>query len=214
MTGGFGLWRRRLWVWLPPAVALAAATFYLIVLERGVRSQGAALDARLLTAQREHGAAQESVARLETLAAAAQATREQVERLKEEKFATEGGRFTSLIREIKQLAEHAGLDPRDIGYPEESYTDLGLVKRSFVFAVQGSYANLRAFLYLLEFSPSYVTVDQILVDELAGSKGLGVSLRLSTFFSAPDLPAGAAAPATRAAPSAFVSSATVGGGGS
>jgi hypothetical protein len=214
MTGAFGLWRRRLWIWLPPAVVLAAATFYLVVLERGMRSQGAALDARLLTAQREHAAAQESLAKLEALAAAAQATREQVERLKEEKFATEGGRFTSLIREIKQLAEHAGLDPRDIGYPEESYTDLGLVKRSFVFVVQGSYANLRAFLFLLEFSPSYVTVDQILVNDLASSKGLGVSLRLSTFFSAPEVPAGTAGSATKAAPSSFVSSATVGGGGS
>ena len=111
----------------------------------------------------------------------------------EEKFATESGRFTSLVREIKQLAEHAGLDPKEIGYPEEAFADLGLVRRSFVFTVQGSYVNLRAFLYLLELSPSYVTVDSIEVRELAGAKGLGVDLRLSTFFAAP--PPAAAAPA-------------------
>ncbi|MEO8198564.1 MAG: hypothetical protein ABI689_17765 [Thermoanaerobaculia bacterium] len=195
MSRSFGLWRRRIWIWLPPAVALTAATLYLVSLQRGVRSQGANLEARLEAAQREHGQAQAAVTRLEKLDAAAQATRTQMARFMEEKFATEGGRFTSLVREIKQLAEHAGLDPREIGYPEEAYADLGLVRRSFIFSVQGSYVNLRAFLYLLELSPSYVTVDEIEVRELAGAKGLGVNLRLSTFFAAPP-------PATSAAPPA------------
>ncbi len=185
MSGSFGLWRRRLWIWLPPAVALLAATLYLVYFQRGLRAQGANLDGRLLTAEREHDAAGKDLARLESLAEKALSTREQMARLKEEKFATESGRFTSLVREIKQLAEHAGLDPREIGYPEESYADLGLVRRSFVFGVQGSYVNLRAFLYLVELSPSYVTIDQIEVRELAGAKGLGVNLRLSTFFVAP-----------------------------
>jgi|JI10StandDraft_1071094.scaffolds.fasta_scaffold64463_4 hypothetical protein len=193
MRGSFGLWRRRLWIWLPPAVALAAATLYLVSLERGVRSQGATLASRLEVAQREHGQASAALARLEALDTSARATREQMARLMEEKFATESGRFTSLVREIKQLAEHAGLDPKEIGYPEEAFADLGLVRRSFVFTVQGSYVNLRAFLYLLELSPSYVTVDSIEVRELAGAKGLGVDLRLSTFFAAP--PPAAAAPA-------------------
>lgn len=195
MSAAFGLWRRRLWIWLPPAVALTAATLYLVSLQRGVRSQGATLEARLEVAQREHGQAQSGLARLEKLAAAAQANRDETVRFMEEKFATEAGRFTSLVREIKQLAEHAGLDPKEIGFPEEAYAELGLVRRSFVFSVQGSYVNLRAFLYLLELSPSYVSVDSIQVRELAGGKGLAVNLRLSTFFSAPPPPQPAAAPA-------------------
>lgn len=185
MSGAYGLWRRRLWIWLPPAVALLAATLFLVYLVRGEQARGASLQASLEVAERQHHEARASLDRLETLAAAAQATRQQMEHLMEEKFATESGRFTDLIREIKLLAEHAGLDPRDIGYPEEDFAELGLVRRSFVFTVQGSYANLRAFLYLLELSPSFVTVDQIEVRELSGAKGLGVSLRLSTFFSAP-----------------------------
>ena len=158
-----------------------------------MRSQGATLASRLEVAQREHDQASAALARLDALDTSARATREQMARLMEEKFATESGRFTSLVREIKQLAEHAGLDPKEIGYPEEAFADLGLVRRSFVFTVQGSYVNLRAFLYLLELSPSYVTVDSIEVRELAGAKGLGVDLRLSTFFAAP--PPAAAAPA-------------------
>lgn len=185
MNGSFGLWRRKIWIWFPPALALILATLYLAYFQRGLRSQGANLERRLLSAEREHEEAGNDLNRLETLAAQALATREQTARLKEEKFATESGRFTSLVREIKQLAEHAGLDPREIGYPEESYASLGLVRRSFVFGVQGSYVNLRAFLYLLELSPSYVTIDQIELRDLSGAKGLGVNLRLSTFFAAP-----------------------------
>jgi hypothetical protein len=184
LSRAYALWRRRVWIWLPPALALAAATLYLVLLERGVSAQGASLDVRLAAAQREHMEAQAALGRLESLNAAAQSAREQMDRLMAERFATESGRFTNLVREIKQLSEHAGLDPREIGYPEEAYAELGLVRRSFVFNVQGSYLNLRAFLYLLELSPSYVTVDQIEVRDLAGGKGLGMSLRLSTFFAA------------------------------
>ena len=197
MSGAHMLWRRQLWIWLPPAVALLAATVYLVYLERGVRARGAKLEARLEVAQRQHQEAQAGLEKLEKLAGAAQATREQIQLLMEEKFSTESGRLTTLIREIKQLAEHAGLDPRDIGYPQEEYAELGLMRRSFIFSVQGSYANLRAFLYLLELSPSYVTVDQIELRELSGAKGLGVSLRLSTFFSVPpEATPAAARPAT------------------
>ncbi len=178
-------WRRRIWVWLPPAVALAVASLFLAYLESGVRARGTTLDTRLQLAERQNQEAREGLARLEALAAEALATRQQMEGIMAEKFATESGRFTQLIREIKQLAEHAGLDPRDIGYPEEDFAELGLVRRSFIFSVEGSYANLRAFLYLLELSPSYITVDQIALSELAGARGLRVSLRLSTFFSVP-----------------------------
>lgn len=185
MSGTRVHWQRRIWVWLPPAVALVVASLFLVYLESGVRARGATLDTRLQLAGQQNHEARESLARLEALAAAAQATRQQMESIMAEKFATESGRFTQLIREIKQLAEHAGLDPRDIGYPEEDLAELGLVRRSFIFSVQGSYANLRAFLYLLELSPSYITVDQIELSELSGDKGLRVNLRLSTFFSVP-----------------------------
>ncbi len=181
----YGLWQRRLWIWLPPAVALAAAILFLAYLGRGVRARGANLDSSLEAVGREHHEAKAKLEHLEKLAASALASRGQMDTLMEEKFSTESGRFTDLIREIKLLAEHAGLDPRDIGYPEEKLAEYGLVRRSFVFRVKGSYSNLRAFLYLLELSPSFVTVDQIEVSELSGARGLGVSLRLSTFFSAP-----------------------------
>ncbi len=51
-----------------------------------------------------------------------------------------------------------------------------------MFNVEGSYANLRMFLHLLELSPSFVSVDEIKLREWTG-RGISVSLRLSTFFA-------------------------------
>ncbi|MEO8277108.1 MAG: hypothetical protein ABI639_12915 [Thermoanaerobaculia bacterium] len=204
MNGAYGFWRRRVWIWLPPTIALAAATLFLVSLARGVQTRGATLERALEQAQRDEHEARAALERLDKLAAAAAATRRETAQMMSEKFATESGRFTDLIREIKLLAEHAGLDPREIGYPEEKLAELGLVRRSFVFSVQGSYANLRAFLYLLELSPSFVTVDRIEVRELSGAKGLAVSLQLSTFFESSP---GAGTPRTTATSPAAASAA-------
>ncbi len=187
-----GLWRRRGWLWVPPALVLGCALGFWIYLESGIGAGMLQLDQRLERVAREREEATTKLARLEALSEAASATRLATTRLYGDQFSTERSRLTDLIREIKRLAEHAGLDPREIGYPEEKLDAFGLRRRSFVFSVQGSYANLRAFLHLLELSPSYVTVDQIRVDEQSGSRGLGVSLRLSTFFAEDENPASGA----------------------
>ncbi len=178
-----GLWRRKAWLWLPPALVLIGAVGFLVYLESGLGSGLQQLDRRLERASREREEAATKLARLTELADAAEASRVDTAKLYAERFATERSRLTDLIREIKQLAEHSGLDPREIGYPEEILEDFDLRRRSFVFSVQGSYANLRAFLHLLELSPSFVTIEQIRVNEQSGNRGLGVSLRLATFFA-------------------------------
>ncbi len=56
------------------------------------------------------------------------------------------------------------------------------MRRSFVFSVEGTYGDLRTFLHLLELAPVFVTVNEIQVSDGSKGRGLGVSLRLSTFF--------------------------------
>ncbi len=186
----YGLWQRKIWLWLPPALVLIGAVGFLVYLESGLGSGLQQLDRRLERAAREREEAATKLARLSELADAAEVSRAELAKLYADRFATERSRLTDLIREIKQLAEHAGLDPREIGYPEEILEDFGLSRRSFVFSVRGSYANLRAFLHLLELSPSFVTIEQIRVNEQSGNRGLGVSLRLATFFAGePPVPA-------------------------
>jgi hypothetical protein len=56
------------------------------------------------------------------------------------------------------------------------------VRRSFVFNVDGTYADLRTFLHLLELAPAFVTLNQITVAEASDGRGLKIALRLSTVF--------------------------------
>jgi hypothetical protein len=188
VSGAPGIFRRRLWLWLPPALVLAFAVFFLARFWATGRTVGGSLDRRLAAASAARDTAVAEEKHLAELTRAADANRADIERLYSERFSTESGRFTDLIREIKRLAEHAGLDPREIGYPEELLDGFDLERRSFQFTVEGSYANLRMFLYLLEFSPSFVTVDEIRVGERTG-KGVRVELKLSTFFARTPEPA-------------------------
>ena len=56
------------------------------------------------------------------------------------------------------MARKAGLVPRSISYPEQEIQDYGLIKRSFIFSVAGTYVNLRKFITLLERSHSFLTL--------------------------------------------------------
>lgn len=177
--------RRRLALWLPPAVLLVAGGFLWIREVASGRASGAALEGPYAAAVAERDKARAEEERLAALAEALAHRRREVEALYGDHFSTERVRFTDLVREIKRLAEHSGLDPKEIGFPEESLDGFDLARRSFLFNVEGSYANLRMFLHLLELSPSFVTVNQIRVRERSG-RGLNASLQLSTFFVEPE----------------------------
>ncbi len=62
--------------------------------------------------------------------------------------------------------------PRSITYPEEQIQQYGLIKRSFIFSVEGTYADLRKFINLLELSDSFLTLeDASLAEEGARHDG-------------------------------------------
>jgi hypothetical protein len=185
MSAATGPFSRRIALWLPPAIVLAVASILLVRHLGGGDGEGGTLDRRFQAAVAERDSTRAEEARLAGLARAEETNRVEVEQLYREHFSTESGRFTDLVREIRRLAEHAGLDPKEFGYPEEKFDGFDLSRRSFVFDVEGSYANLRTFLHLLELSPSFVTVDEIRVSERKGT-GVSIRLRLSTLFVAPD----------------------------
>jgi len=99
---------------------------------------------------------------------------------------------------VQSLARKAGLDPRSIAYPEPEIEDYGLVKRSFIFTVDGDYLALRKFLNLLELSDSFLTLEDASVSEASKGQELRLSLTLSTLFTKEKgkgpVPAGAGGP--------------------
>jgi Tfp pilus assembly protein PilO len=121
---------------------------------------------------------------LEELVARAERSREGVRELYDVRFATESERLTDFIREIKELAERAGLRPSSISYPEVALEDYGLIERAVVFSVDGNYGELRQFVNFLELTDTFVILRSIQVRGGAGE--LGLSLQLATLFSGRD----------------------------
>ena len=173
---------RRAALWLVPLAIVVANVVWLSAFGSGSRVRHRELERQLQQARRVQGQLAEAVASREQLWIRATENRARLEQLRRERFATERSRFTEQVRELKSLAVRAGLEPDAIAYPQDQLLDFGLVRRAFVFTVDGSYAALRNFLHLLELSPSFLTIEEIGVSE--GRGGLAVKLRLSTLFEA------------------------------
>lgn len=178
------IWRRRAALWAIPLLLVVLNVIWLTLFQGGFRVRSAALDSALERARVESAEVAARRAALEGLWTAAADNRERVERLYLEGFSTERERLTQTIRLVKDLASRAGLEPQSIGYPEDSLEEYGLLRRSVVFSVEGTYTDLRTFLHLLELTPAFVCVNQIEVADGSKGRGLAISLRLSTFFEA------------------------------
>ena len=177
--------RRHPWRWALALALVVLNVIWLSAFGSGARLRAADLDSRLARARDEYATESSRRAERERLWIAATENRDRVEALYRERFSTKQGRLTAVVREVRELASRAGLEPQSVSYPEEELEEYGLVRRSTVFSVDGRYADLRTFLHLLELTPSFVTIEQIRVAERPGGT-LGISLRLSTIFALDD----------------------------
>jgi hypothetical protein len=178
------LWRDNVRAWaLPLGLLLLAATALGVYRVRFADRVGA-LRIAIERESGELGKLREQRQSLVDLVARAERSRSGIRELYEQRFATESERLTSLIREVKDLAERAGLRLTAIGYPDRELEDYGLIDRSIVFSVNGDYRKLRQFVNFLELSDSFVILQSIQVS--GGSNELGLSLELATLFSGRD----------------------------
>jgi hypothetical protein len=194
MIGARGdIWRQRLWVWATALAFLALNGIGLLVYLFAYSDRVKTLDVEL----RDQGKRQADVhgAHLhsEDVLRQARVNRERILQLYDEHFSTRRRRLTGVTAEVKDLAKRAGLVPRSISYPEEQIQQYGLIKRSFIFSVEGTYADLRKFINLLELSDSFLTLEDAALAE-EGRRDGGAN---RSGFSPP---AGLSPPATAARP--------------
>jgi hypothetical protein len=198
------IWRQRLWVWVPALVFfLANATAY-TVYRFGFADRVAALQEDLRAERERLEPLQAREKKLRGLLERSRQNEIQIERLYAESFSTREQRLTKSQDEVKSLARKAGLDPKSLSYPTQQIQQYGLIKRSFVFSVEGTYIELRRFINLLELSDSFLTLEQVTLSEGSGSQPaqrgrngavvqpasegseLRINLTLSTIFADPD----------------------------
>jgi Tfp pilus assembly protein PilO len=182
------IWRERWHLWVPALGFLLVNLALVSTYRFGYAGRVEALEARL---ERETTRWEELVAErraLEQAFARAGANRDRLAELYRDRLAPERVRLTRMIAEVKDLAVRAGLAPEAISYPEQEYEKYGLIKKSFVFGVEGTYEALRQLINLLEVSDSFLALEQVALSESSGSGRLRINLRLATLFATEEGP--------------------------
>ncbi len=197
------VWRERAWIWAPVLIFFLVNLVAFGIYRLGYANRVGALEERLAADRTELAKLIDREREVAAGVERARASRAGIRQLYQDRFSTRKRRLTLIIAEVQNLARKAGLDPKEITYPEERIDDFGLVRRSFVFSVGGTYSALRRFFDLLETSSSFVTIEGVNLvatdDETAAE--LRMDLKLSTLFAqdennpftAPSRPAGAPA---------------------
>ncbi len=163
------IWRQRLWVWVSPLAFVAIGAVGLLVYQLAYSDRVKTLELDLRDQHRQLADAHAARLHAEDLMHQARVNRERIWQLYDEHFSTRRRRLTGVTAEVKDLARRAGLVPRSISYPEEQIQQYGLIKRSFVFSVEGTYADLRKFINLLELSDSFLTLEDASLNEERGA---------------------------------------------
>lgn len=183
MIGSTVAWRRMLKIWLPGLLLLLVnlgvlSTYRLLF--AGQTQLGTSrverLNASLAGLEEHRRALDEVMARAET-------NRLRVEEFYGRWLSSEAERLTQVIAEVKRMAQAAGVKTSGFRYPDEALEELGLVRRSIVFSVDGSYKELRRFIYALERSEQFLVLDEIGLSETGGkSSDVRVRISVSTLF--------------------------------
>jgi Tfp pilus assembly protein PilO len=182
-------WRQELRLWLPALVLLVVNLGAFGVYRVFLAGDARARERRVAQARTDYSRLVARRERAESLAAQAGRNERRLERLYKSRFQTEEQRITQVIAEVKDLARRAGLDPPRISYPDQPIENFGLIKRSIVFGVDGTYLALRRFINFLELSESFVTLEEIRPSDSFDGRAskLSISLRVSTLFLADDV---------------------------
>jgi Tfp pilus assembly protein PilO len=177
------IWRQRLWIWVPALLFFLANAGAFAVYKLGYAGRIESLDDRLKELARQHKELTDKSQQAATMIDRVRTNEAQVEQLYIDRLSTRSQRLTTINDEVKKLAREAGLQPKAISYPEKEIEEYNLIKRSFVFSVEGTYAELRKFISLLETSHSFLTIDEATVVNSAEGRELRIDLTLSTLFA-------------------------------
>jgi Tfp pilus assembly protein PilO len=196
------IWTQRLWVWVSALAFLAINGIGLLVYQFAYSDRVKTLQLDLRDQNQRLTGARADRQHLQDLLRQARINRERVWQLYDEHFSTRRRRLTGVTAEVKDLARRAGLQPRSISYPEEQIQQYGLIKRSFIFSVDGTYADLRKFVNLLELSDSFLTLEDISLSEEGPGRRAGLPAA-AVGPPRPAVPGGGPAPVAPAAPGAL-----------
>lgn len=186
-------WRRRWKVWTIPLGVVILQVLGLVVYQARFSDRNSDLETLLESRQAELERREEIRLGYEGFLERAAQIEAETRTLYRDRFATEAERFTAAVREVKTLAERAGLEPTTLSYPEERLEAYDLIGRGFDFGVEGTYEQLRTLINLLELSDHFLILQSVSLSGEGGASGSGSSrlsirLEISTVFASPEAP--------------------------
>lgn len=180
------IWREKKWLLVSLGAFLLANLLYFVTYRIRYEERVADLDRRLEEAQDQLQKARNERAAAEQELLAYQDAVKDIEVVYADWWSTAERRLAPLIVEIWQLAARSDLRLRAINYDHtQQKSELGASFFGISFAVQGSYAQIRRLINLIEISRQFVVIDEIsLSGDPAGSNPTQMNLRLKTLFRA------------------------------
>ncbi|MGB6362008.1 MAG: hypothetical protein WBG64_05005 [Thermoanaerobaculia bacterium] len=180
------VWRRHLGRWLPPLILCLVGVAILSTYGLVLASQASFREGRVERRRAELDLLESSRSVLAESVESARINQERVDEFYVSELSTESQRVTQIIAEVKTLARRAGLEPTVISYPDERLRQYNLVKRSIVFAVEGTYVEIRRFINFLELSEFFLTLEEIQLGSGGQGAELRINLKISTLFAEED----------------------------
>lgn len=183
MIGSVAAWRRMLKLWLPGLVLLIANMGVLSGYRFLLAGQAQLRSSRVERLSAELAELQTHQQALDEVMAAANLNRLRVEEFYGRWLSSEADRLTQVITEVKRMARVSGVKTSGFRYPNEVLEEFDLVRRSIVFSVEGSYKELRRFVYSLEHSDQFLILEEIGVSDSSNKESdIRVPMRVSTLF--------------------------------
>lgn len=188
MSSTWLAFRRLLPVWLPAAaLAVGSIAFY------GWQSSGSV--GRAVQIESRIDELEDRIARLERIRDLAAAERDHVvaldERFRylyEEVFGSLEDRLVEILRAIGSAAAEAGLRPESYSYAATTDRQVGQIRFTTGFSVEGEYSQIRRLLAELQASEEFLIVVDIAFagDEMGSTRSLSIVLRVATYLAEAD----------------------------
>ena len=168
-------------------VLLAAATVFFFTYRVQYEARLRDLDAEQQRQEQKLAEARNARIGAERQYAAYRRTEHDLQVLYNERFSTQEQRLIALINEVKRLAVASDLVPRTYSFSRSELkktADLavGANTVAITFSVQGTYAQLRRLINLLELSNQFLIIDSVGLSSGSNDSNLNINLRLKTLF--------------------------------
>jgi hypothetical protein len=175
-------WRERRWLLIGLGVLLLANIAFFFTYRLRYEQRVEALEASLDKVKLELAQAKSRKARAErTLAGFRQVDRD-IQTVYDEHWSTPERRLTQLLLELRAMENRSRLIPQTTSFAlSETAKEFDTREMGIQFSVQGTYAQIRQLINLIELSPHFVVIDSITFGD-SGEQLLSLSLQLKTLF--------------------------------